>query len=152
MKQYHAVLDGQKQGPASEEELREWIAQGQLKSNDFVWSEGMSNWAPAGSIPELASLFASNPGVPPTVPSGAPGGTYLQSHRGRAILTLGILGMVICIICGIIAWVMGNNDLREMDAGRMDPAGRGMTRAGRICGMISVILTVVGLGLYILFV
>ena len=56
------------------------------------------------------------------------------------ILVFGILGLVLCVIFGIIAWVMGSSDLREMDAGRMDPSGRGMTQAGKICGMIGVIL------------
>ena len=58
-------------------------------------------------------------------------------------MTLGILGIACCFICGIIAWVMGKNDLREIDAGTMDPTGRGLTNAGKICGMISVILACV---------
>ncbi len=62
----------------------------------------------------------------------------MQPHRGATILVLGILGIAFCCILGIIAWLMGGNDLREMDAGRMDPTGRGMTNAGRICGIISV--------------
>lgn len=70
-------------------------------------------------------------------------GGYMKPHRGAAVLTLGILGIVVCFICGIIAWVMGNTDLVEMRAGRMDPSGEGMTQAGRICGMISVIFAVV---------
>ncbi|MBN2182674.1 MAG: hypothetical protein JW715_12250, partial [Sedimentisphaerales bacterium] len=49
----------------------------------------------------------------------------MKPHRGTLILILGILGLVCCVICGIIAWVMGNTDLREIDAGRMDPSGRG---------------------------
>ncbi len=65
-------------------------------------------------------------------------------HRGTLILVLGIIGIVCCcFITGIIAWVMGNNDLRKIDAGRMDPSGRGLTQAGKICGMVSVILTIV---------
>ena len=74
----------------------------------------------------------------------------LRPHRGVLILVLGILGIVCCFICGIIAWVMGNGDLREMDAGRMDPSGRGLTQAGKICGMISVILLIVGIVIQII--
>ncbi len=76
----------------------------------------------------------------------------LRPHRGGVVLALGILGIVVCFICGIIAWVMGNNDLREMAAGTMDPAGRGLTQAGKICGMIGVILTIAVLGIYLLIV
>ena len=88
----------------------------------------------------------------PVVPPGpqAPTSIQLRPHRGVVILVLGILGIVCCIICGIIAWVMGNNDLREMDAGRMDPSGRGLTQAGKICGMISVILAIIGIVIWLL--
>jgi hypothetical protein len=74
----------------------------------------------------------------------------LRPHRGGLILALGILGFVCCFICGIIAWVMGNNDIREMDAGRIDPSGRGLTQAGKICGMVSVLIQIVGFVLWLL--
>ena len=76
---------------------------------------------------------------PPAMPP-----TALRPHRGGAILALGIVGLVVCFICGIIAWVMGKTDLREMAAGRMDPSGQGLTNAGRICGIISVVLACAG--------
>jgi hypothetical protein len=72
-------------------------------------------------------------------------------HRGVLILVLGILGIVCCFICGIIAWVMGNNDIREIDAGRMDPTGRGLTQAGKICGMVGVILSIVAIVMQVIF-
>lgn len=77
-------------------------------------------------------------------------GSMLKPHRGTVILVLGILGLVVCGICGIVAWVMGNADLREMDAGLMDPAGRGTTQAGKILGMISVGLMALGLVLWLI--
>ena len=68
----------------------------------------------------------------------------MKPHRATLILVLGILGLVICGPLGIAAWIMGNGDLKEMDAGAMDPSGRSTTNAGRICGMIATILLVVG--------
>ena len=68
----------------------------------------------------------------------------MKPHRGTLVLVLGILGLVICGPLGIAAWVMGNGDLKEMDAGTLDPSGRGMTNAGRICGMIATILMILG--------
>jgi predicted Zn finger-like uncharacterized protein len=72
---------------------------------------------------------------------------YAQAHRGPLILVLGILALVLgfsfvlpAVVMGPIAWIMGNGDMREMRAGRMDPEGLGMTNAGRICGMIATIL------------
>lgn len=80
-------------------------------------------------------------------PSMGPG--PLQPHRGTMILVFGILSFVVCVIFGIVAWVMGNNDLRAMDEGRMDPEGRGLTQAGRICGMVSTILLLAGILLWV---
>ena len=60
----------------------------------------------------------------------------LKPHRGSVILAFGILGFVVCGLFGVAAWVMGNNDLREMDRGWMDPSGRDLTNTGRILGMV----------------
>jgi hypothetical protein len=68
----------------------------------------------------------------------------MKPHRGTTILVLGILGLVLCGPLGIAAWIMGNGDLKEMDAGTMDPSGRGSTSAGRICGIIASILMILG--------
>jgi len=67
----------------------------------------------------------------------------MKPHRGITILVFGILGLVVCQLFGIAAWVMGNQDLREMDARWMDPSGRDMTNAGRICGMIATFLMII---------
>jgi hypothetical protein len=75
----------------------------------------------------------------------------MKPHRGTLILILGILGLVVCQPIGIAAWVMGNTDLKEMDAGTMDPSGRGTTQAGKICGMIASILMIIGFVVGILF-
>jgi uncharacterized membrane protein YidH (DUF202 family) len=90
---------------------------------------------------------------PPAGPAGpqTPPQQSLKPHRGGVVLALGILGIVVCFICGIIAWVMGNNDIRQMNAGTMDSSGRGLTQAGKICGIISVILVIVGLVIWVLF-
>lgn len=69
----------------------------------------------------------------------------MKAHRGVLILVLGIVSLVACGPVGIAAWIMGNNDLREMDSGVMDPTGRAMTNAGRICGIIATILMIIGI-------
>jgi hypothetical protein len=44
----------------------------------------------------------------PVVPveSQRPPQQPLRPHRGGVVLALGILGLVVCFICGIIAWIM----------------------------------------------
>ena len=66
----------------------------------------------------------------------------MKPHRGVLILVFGILGLVVCQLFGIAAWLMGNTDLEEMSVGRMDPSGRDLTKAGRICGMVATAILV----------
>ena len=68
----------------------------------------------------------------------------MKPHRGTLILVFGILGLVICLPLGIAAWIMGSGDLKQIDAGTMDPSGRSMTSAGKIIGMIATILGIIG--------
>ena len=78
----------------------------------------------------------------------------MKPHRGTLILVLGILGIVICGPLGVVAWILGNSDLKEIDAGAMDPEGRSLTQAGKICGIIASILLIVSIlavGLVFLF-
>ena len=70
-------------------------------------------------------------------------------HRAGAVLTLGILSLVMCgPIFGPMAWIMGNTDMREMRAGRMDPSGESSTNAGRICGIIGTCFSIAVLCIY----
>jgi hypothetical protein len=55
------------QGPYSEDQLRDFIARGTVRSDTFVWTEGMSAWQRAADIPGLLSGGA--PGAPPMPPA-----------------------------------------------------------------------------------
>jgi hypothetical protein len=74
-------------------------------------------------------------------------------HRGTMILVFGILSVcgVVSPVFGPMAWIMGNADLQEIRAGRMDPEGEGSTNAGRICGIIGTILSIVGVVCCVLY-
>src|SRR5689334_13316987 len=62
---YH-VAQGQAQtGPFDIGALQQQASTGQINRNALVWKNGMPQWAKAGDVPELASLFAN---VPPPLP------------------------------------------------------------------------------------
>ncbi len=69
----------------------------------------------------------------------------MKPHRGTLILVLGILSIIICQPVGIAAWIMGNNDLKEIAAGTMNPEGKSLTQIGKILGIIAVVLLVLGI-------
>lgn len=75
---------------------------------------------------------------PPQFPSES--GAYPESSQATTVLVLGIIGIVLCQILGPIAWVMGNNELAAIDAGRRAPENRGTANAGRILGIIGTVL------------
>jgi len=138
--------DGKSYGPYTVDQMRQFMAQNRLTAQSQVSADGGA-WQPAGSCPELmggagAYTAGQQQAVQPPMAGAMPMHQNFQKpHRGVLILVLGILSIVLCgFFTGIPAWVMGNNDLKEMEQGIMDPSGRGMTQAGRIIGMIITIL------------
>lgn len=77
-----------------------------------------------------------------TVPTASP---YPEQSQATTILILGILSIVCCGLLGIAAWIMGNNEIKAIDEGRRPPENRGTANAGRICGIIGVVLSALGL-------
>lgn len=68
---------------------------------------------------------------------------YIFPPRSGTILTLGILSLVVCAICGPIAWSMGNEEIRRIEAGQTPPDGMGSVTAGRTCGIIGTVVMIV---------
>jgi uncharacterized membrane protein YjgN (DUF898 family) len=69
---------------------------------------------------------------------------YQEDSQATTILVLGILSLVLCQVLGPFAWVMGNKELAGIDAGRRAPENRGSAQAGRILGIISTVLMILG--------
>ena len=57
-----------------------------------------------------------------------------------ALCIVSVLVGGVGLVTGIMAWVMGGKDLKQIDAGVMDPDGRSNTHGGIICGIIGTIL------------
>lgn len=80
---------------------------------------------------------------------GAGYGAVPQPHpQGTTVLVLGILGLVVCFIAGIVAVVMGNKALKEIDANPAAYNNRQNVVIGRILGIIGIVLQVLGLVIY----
>jgi hypothetical protein len=76
-----------------------------------------------------------------------------QNHpQATTVLVLGILGLVVCGLCGPFAWVMGNRVVREIDASQGRWGGRGEANVGRILGIVASALLILSLVVVVIFV
>jgi hypothetical protein len=127
--------EGQTFGPVDRIDLDKWLGEGRIAA-DCDLREETGGWMPAERV---YPLLAPRPigGYGTARATGLP----MSAHRAGLILGLAIVGLVTavffaCPVFCVMAWVMGGSDLREMDAGRMDPSGRDTTRVGQLTGMI----------------
>jgi hypothetical protein len=79
---------------------------------------------------------------------------HVAPHRGGLVLTLGIVAFCcnFFFLPGILAWVFGNSDLKQMKAGLMDREGEAMTTIGMVLGIISVVFPLLAILFYVVFV
>jgi hypothetical protein len=64
--------DNREYGPASEEVIRRWIAEGRANGATQVQKEGDAGWRPLSSCPEFAEALAAGAQVPPATEAAAP--------------------------------------------------------------------------------
>ena len=69
--QFYYAQNGQRFGPLTLKQMQERIALHQLRPQDLVWREGMSQWVAAQEVPELFSPPAATPTVQPKQPPHA---------------------------------------------------------------------------------
>ncbi|HEX5678952.1 MAG TPA: DUF4190 domain-containing protein [Alcanivorax sp.] len=93
----------------------------------------------------LAAAFVERGPYQPAVPATETErtGVAMQPHRGTLVLTLGLVSMLLFSPLGVVAWILGVLELKAMDRGERDPAGRGTAIAGMIFGIIGTVMMVV---------
>jgi hypothetical protein len=82
------------------------------------------------------------------------GGNNTPLPNATAVLVLGILSIVVCFICGIIALVMAKKDadLYRLNPGAYSEASMSNIKTGRICAIIGLVLWGIGIVFYIIFI
>ena len=146
MSKWHCTINGAKYGPVSAEELRKWVAEGRLQPADYVWCEGMVDWAQYNTIAEL-----NYTGVPQSYVQGA-----APPSNGMAVagMVLGIISVpfvclwpigLICAIVGLCLSVVGKNRANTTKTGGgMAVAGIALACATFVL-LILLLITVVGM-------
>ena len=75
---------------------------------------------------------------------------YPEASQATTALVLSILGIVLCWVLPPFAWVIANNELKGIAAGRRDPTGQGIANAAKVIGIVGTVLLIVGVGLFLL--
>lgn len=59
--QYYVADNGKSTGPFDQQQLSQMVLNNALTRNSLVWKKGMTNWAAASTVGDLADLFESLP-------------------------------------------------------------------------------------------
>ena len=95
--------DGRPYGPASAEQLRQWIAEGRANAQTQTLAEGAAEWKPLGALPEFGGHFA--PRVPPTI--AAHGRVRHTSGFATMGMIFGVVSLFFCCCYGFPLNILG---------------------------------------------
>jgi Domain of unknown function (DUF4190) len=139
--------DGKEYGPATPEQIRQWIAEGRVEHRTPIFVDGARDWNFVGLLPDFAGLFAMS-GTPPP-PIAPPRGTSAAGRMAKtnsyaqAGMIFGILSLV-CCCCGfpfgILGLVFSLIGLSQINANPELHEGRGMAIAGLVLSIASLLL------------
>ena len=101
MSNWFYAANGQQQGPFGDAQFRDLIANGTVRADTLVWTEGMAGWQRATEVPGLMA----SAGGPPLMPHGGPPMMAAGGATGNALsadLPLwGLLGRSLLYIIGM---------------------------------------------------
>jgi len=125
--------DGKEYGPKSEEEIRDWIAQGRLNANSQTKLEGENEWRALGSRPEFSDAPKTDlppmPGQFPAQPVSQPIGGQIPNYLPYAIAVT----LCCCIPLGIPAIVYASRVDNFVRMGQLHEAKEASDKAKMWC-------------------
>jgi len=91
MASWFYASEGKQQGPFPEGQFRDLIAQGVVRPDTLVWTEGMAGWQKAAEIPGLMAGGGAPPMIPVAGGPLAPGAGGPSAGAGALSIDFGIL-------------------------------------------------------------
>lgn len=104
-------------------------------------TDGPQQPAPGQPAPGWGSV-PPPPGAPPAGPPQQWGSTPPRHSGATTALVLGILGLALCQLLAPVAWYVGGQAVKEIDAAPWSYSGRSEANAGRIMGIIGTVLII----------
>ena len=139
--------DGRTYGPATVEQLRQWIAGGRANAQTQTLADGAAGWKALGALPEFAGHFA--PLIPPAIRPLKPGtSTTGQLPKTNSFATAGLISGVLSLTClcccggfpfNILGLVFSIIALAQISERPGLYTGRGLAIAGLILSAIGLL-------------
>lgn len=148
--------DQKEYGPASADQVRQWIVDGRVTGQTQVKPEGSTEWKSLSEFQEFQTTLAAKGAAPGPTPPPGPGSTppFIPSNRapasGLAIasLVMGVLSFVGCsIFTGIPAIIAGHIAHNRSRKSPQQFGGGGLAIAGFVLGYLSLALIPILAGL-----
>ena len=132
--------DKKEYGPATAEQVRQWIAERRLNAQSLAQGEGTGGWKPLSLFTEFSAALAGSPwpaterGVP------KPGAVPTAANNTMAVWSLvcGCIGLVCCPLLSIAGLVMGIVALGQLKASPPQE-GRGLAIAGIVLSCLGLL-------------
>jgi GYF domain 2 len=99
MSTWRYVLNGERKGPVSDDNLYHLLISGTLMPRSLVWKVGMEDWQAAAEVDALGPMLDSLPPHVPNAPQGGMAGAWRRARRH--------LGSSIALVLGCLAFVGG---------------------------------------------
>jgi len=143
MATYTIIGGDQKQyGLVTEDNIRNWIAEGRLNAQTLIKLDGDAEFRPLADYPEFADALAAGAAAqtaPESLPSEA-AGPVKTSGLAIASLVLGILGVVTCSVTALIGLILGIVALTKIKKSQGTLGGNGLALAGIIVSAIFLLM------------
>jgi Domain of unknown function (DUF4190)/GYF domain 2 len=139
--------DGKEYGPATAEQIRQWIAEGRVEKRTPIFADGAKDWNFVALLPEFANCFAA-PSTPPTIapPRGTSAAGRMAKTNSFALtgMICGILSLTLCCCCGgfpfnVLGLIFSLLALSQINASPELHEGRGMAIAGLVLSILSLV-------------
>ena len=137
--------DGKEYGPATAEQIRQWIAEGRVERRTPIFVDGAKDWNFAGLLPEFTNSFTVG-GTPPIAPPKAGTSTAGRMAKTNSYAQAGMIFGILSVTCccgfpfGILGLVFSLIGLSQINANPELHEGRGMAIAGLVLSIVSLLL------------
>ncbi len=142
-------VNQQQYGPATAQQLRQWIAEGRVNADTLIQAEGAAEWRPLRSFPEFSTTTGLNQAAPQIIAPTLPPGYYGQQTNGMATtgMIMGILSVTVGWFCcgfgplfSILGLIFSCIGLSQINRNPERYNGKAMAITGLILSALGLVL------------